>query len=504
MRFAQWFNRVTGRVTMYRLVLVLLVVIGVVALGFSLAGQLFYTPGALLTSAAVTIVATVASSWLFARIFRARAHVESAIITGLLLFFVLIPSLEPGDLLVLAIASVIASASKYVLAIRARHIFNPAAIAALIVTATGLGYSGWWVGTGVLLPFVAVAAFIVLYRTRRLPMGVLFIVAAAAIIAGRMISTGMDPVAAIGTAFTSYPIVFLAGFMLSEPLTLPPRRWQQLGLAVLVALLVAVPFNLGPVYSSPQLALVIGNLVAFFFGQRRGLKLTLLGKTRLTPTTWEFSFQPAKPVAFRPGQYMELTLPHSRPDLSGSRRYFSISSAPGADAPITFAIKVTDTVSSFKRALLALEPGAVVRGTSVGGDFALPSDPAVPVLLVAGGIGITPFCSQIAHANAQDEDRDIVVVYAVSDPAELAYAGLLERSGVRVVLVAPERPATLPSGWEYAGAGRISRELLAASVPDLGERRAFVSGPPALVTSVRSTLRSLGSRRITSDYFSGY
>lgn len=500
----QWLDRVTGRVTMYRLVLILLGVIAVVALALSAAGQLAYTVPQLVATLIVALGVSTASSWLFARLFRARAHLESSVITGLLLFFVLVPSSETGSLLILALAAALASLSKFVLAFRGRHIFNPAAIGAVLVTATGLGFSGWWVATLVLLPVVAIAAFIVLYRTRRLGLGLVFIVLAASIIVARMVSTGSDLGSAIVTAFTSYPIVFLAGFMLSEPLTLPPRRWQQLGLAALVAVLFAVPFSVGPVYSSPQLALVIGNLVAFFFGQRRAIRLGLLEKRQLTPTTWEFAFQPASRVRFRPGQYMELTLPHSRSDRRGSRRVFSISSAPTAEGPVTFAIKFGEKGSSFKRALLELPIGESVRATSVGGDFALPKDAAAPVLLVAGGIGITPFSSQLEHARQTGPARDVVVVYSVSDNAELAYADVLESSGARVVLVSPDRPASLPESWTWAGSGRITRDLLAAQVPDATTRRAFVSGPPSLVNDVRGILRSLGSRRVTTDYFSGY
>lgn len=495
-------DSLTGRVTMYRLVLLALGALTLVAVVLAALGQLAYTLPQLLASLAVALVVTVGTGILFALLFRTRPHLESSVITGVLIFYVLLPTIDPGQLLAIAIAGAVASASKYLLAIRGRHIFNPAAIGALVVTATGLTYSGWWAATPYLLPVVAIGAFLVLYRTRRLGMGAIFIVIAAAIIVVRMMGSGSDLGSALSTAFTSYPLVFLVGFMLSEPLTLPPRRWQQFGIAALVAVLLAVPFNIAEVFfSSPQLALVIGNLVAFFFGQRRGIRLTLENSRQLTPTTWEFAFRPAKPVTFRAGQYMELTLPHGRSDARGSRRVFSISSAPG-DGLVTFAIKTGP--SSFKRALLALTPGSVVRGTSVGGDFALPSDPATPVLLVAGGIGITPFSSQLAEATVLGHERDVVVVYTVSDATELAYADVLTSSGVRVILLSPTAPAALPPHWSWAGNGRIDRDLLQGEVPDAAARRAFVSGPPALVNDVRGTLRSLGAKRVTADYFSGY
>ena len=497
-----WLDRVTGRFTMYRTVTLLLLAITVNGFVASLAGGLFYTPLELAASLAVAVAVSVLGSWLFARLFRSRAHLESALITGLLLFIVLEPSLEPLQLLAVAIAAVVASASKYLLAWRGRHIFNPAAIGALVVTIPVLTYGVWWVGSPFILPLVAISAVIVLYRTRRLEMGLVFLVVVLVVYAVRWSLTGQGALEGIEVALLSAPFVFFAGFMLSEPLTMPPLKKQQLGYAVTIALLASLSFHLGPVYSSPQLALVVGNLIAFFFGQRRDIRLSLVEKTQLTPTTWEFSFRPARPVRFTPGQYMELTVPHKKADLKGLRRVFSISSAPGTDALLTFALKITDEVSSFKRALLALEPGSAVRGTLVAGDFVLPS-PSTPLLLVAGGIGITPFASQLAHDQASGLDRDVVVAYAVSDPAELAYSALLQKSGARVIVAAPTKPATLPTGWVYAGP-RLTGEVLSEHVPDLATRRTFISGPPSLVNTLRVTLRKLGAKRVTTDYFSGY
>ncbi len=232
--------------------------------------------------------------------------------------------------------------------------------------------------------------------------------------------------------------------------------------------------------------------------------MTYLGKKQIGATTWELQFQPARPVTFVAGQYMELTIPHRPADFRGSRRYFSISSAPTSDGPITFAMTVPTKTSSFKNTLLELEPGAEVHGTSVGGDFALPRDVTEPLLLVAGGIGITPFASQLAHATERGDKRDVVVVYSTSAKGELPYGKLLELSGARVVLFAPEAPEPLPEGWVYGGEGRVTGERLATAVPDAAKRRAFVSGPPALVSDLRRALRSQGARRVHSDYFSGY
>ena len=110
---------------------------------------------------------------------------------------------------------------------------------------------------------------------------------------------------------------------------------------------------------------------------------------------------------------MELTLPHRKPDSRGWRRVFSIAAAPGDGAPVKFGIRLPEKSSSFKKALLALEPGAKVSGTSVGGDFLLPDDDS-KLLLVAGGIGITPYISQLEQLRASGAKRDVAVVYAIA------------------------------------------------------------------------------------------
>src|SRR5690606_36590573 len=104
---------------------------------------------------------------------------------------------------------------------------------------------------------------------------------------------------------------------------------------------------------------------------------------------------------------------HSKTDARGWRRVYSIASAPGGH--VRFGVRLPERSSTFKRAMLSLEPGAKVTATSVGGDFVLPGDDS-PVLLVAGGIGITPYVSHLAASTG----RDVALVYAISTPDDLA------------------------------------------------------------------------------------
>ncbi|MBC7723860.1 MAG: oxidoreductase [Burkholderiaceae bacterium] len=501
----QGLDTATGRVTMYRLVTILLSVTAVASIVLSLFGQLPFSPTDLLASVAIAIASTVVSSRILALVLRSRPHTESAVITGLILFFLFWPSTSAADLTVVALAGALATASKYLIAVRGRHILNPAAAGATLVAVLQFPSAVWWVASAALLPFTLVGAFLVLYRTRRMSMGLVFVAVSAAILGVRLTAGGQDLGGALATTFTSYPILFFVGFMLSEPLTMAPRRWQQLGIAALVGVLFTIPFTFGPVFLSFEFALVIGNVIAFAMGQRRGIRLEFASKRQLTPTAWEFSFRPERPVAFRAGQYMEMTLPHARADARGSRRIFSISSAPGS--VLTFSMRMpragdTAQASSFKRALASLAPGTRIQATSVGGDFLLPGRAGTPVLMVAAGIGITPFLSQLVHDRTTGTGRDSVLVYSVSSLEELAFRE--ELAPERVLLVAPEAPHDLPAAWRWIGSGPLTAERLAAEVSDLAGRTAYVSGAPAFVTALRAALRRAGVRRVATDYFAGY
>ena len=510
---------VLGRVTMYRgltigllaIVLVGTVLSAVGAVGVLPAGSLpaGLLPVAILVSAAVLGAWSVIASRFFALVFRAQPHTESAIITGLILSVLLSPTLDPLYLCVDALAATLAAASKYVIAPHGRHLLNPAAFGAFAVYSLGLQNTPWWVGTPWLLPIVALVGAAIVIRTRTAALvGVFLGAALLARIAASLVG-GIGVLDGLAFAVLYSPILFLGTVMLTEPLTLPPRRRQRFAVAAVVGVLLSVSFSLvgpqlGPLQpqlvSAPELALLIGNVTAFALARRRGIRLSYLGRRQLTPTAWEFEFEPSRPLVFRPGQYLELTVPHRRADGRGSRRTFSIASPPGGTVKLGMRMPEAERASSFKTSLATLEPGRAVSATAVAGDFTLPSDPAVPVLLVAGGIGITPFVSQLAAG----APRDTVLVYAVSSTDDLAYASELHRSGARVLVVAPEPLPRMPEHWRWVGAGPLTPERLLAEVPDAARRTTYLSGPPSLIGALRPALRRAGVRRIRTDAFLGY
>ncbi|MHA7238331.1 FAD-dependent oxidoreductase [Arthrobacter sp. TMS1-12-1] len=494
-----------GRMTMYRLTLTLLLVLAAEALILSLAGLLAFTPGELGGTLLAAVGGTVVGTRLMALILRLRPHGESSLITGLILFLIMFPSSTGAGLGGILAAGVAAGASKFLLAVRGRHVFNPAAAGAVVATLLGVGVAGWWVANAYMLPVVVLGGALLLYRTRKLSMAAVFLVVTVGILLYGLVQDGMMPAAGLQLVLTSYPVLFLVGFMLTEPLTLPPLRWQQWLVAAVVGVVVALQPSIGPVFLGPEFALVLGNAVAFAMGQRRAVRLSFAGQRQLTPTSAELVFEPERPVRFRAGQYMELDVPHRGVDSRGRRRVFSITSAPQRSDAVTFGLRTAEPGSSFKTALLDLPDDARITGTLVGGDFQLPRDPAAPLLLVAGGIGVTPFISQLRDLAERGEERDVVLAYMVRSEQEIAFRDELAGLGTRVLLFmpAPAAAAALPGAWTHAGAEPTADGLLAA-VPDLPRRKVFISGSPSFIGRLRRELRAAGVPRVTTDAFLGY
>lgn len=485
-------------IPMYRLVVGALGFIILSAFALTLTKTLAYEPLSLIVTGAIFAGVSVGINLLFGWLYKVPAHTYSALITGLILTLLFAPTLEPVLLLQYGFIAIVAQASKYILAIHRRHIFNPAAIAALICGALlQLNFASWWFATPALFAPLLIASVVVLYKTRQVALGGIFVGVGlvAVVVSGLM--RGEEIVSVVLTGISSWPLIFIAGFMLSEPLTLPPRRWQQYCVAVVMALLVALPFHVGTLYSSPELAIVVANIVAFFLAlrYRRRIDMTFASRKVLTPTTDELTFTTTRPVVFTPGQYIELTLPHARPDKRGVRRMFSLTSIPGK-ASFSIGVKYADPSSSFKSALRLLEPDSMIEATGIVGDFVAPRNETIPILWVAGGIGITPFISQLR--SGVQGGRDVVLLYFARTPKEIAYRKLLDASGIRVIYCVAEKADDM-----HTDAAFLTNELLEQYVPDSRGRQAYVSGPPAMVAAVSRLLRGK-VKRVHTDYFSGY
>lgn len=488
-------------VSMYRVVGGVLAIIILSAAALSALGLVGFSPGGIIVTSLAAIAGTVVGSAIGRMVVKVPLHLESSVITGLLIASIVPPTLEAVDIIGATSAGLLAGLSKFLIAPGGRHILNPAATGVSIAVLFGLTVSFWWVATPPLAPLIIVGGLYVAYRAGVLGTVGVFLAVAFVALGARLFLSGEPVGVTLWLMVTSYPVLFLGLFMLSEPLTLPITRAHHYVVATIVGLGVAVPFSIPfggnyTLYSSPELVLVAGNLVGWaLVASRRGRRatgFTVASVTRLGDGVSEFTLKLDKPLALTPGQWVEVHLAHKSPDSRGSRRVFSVSSdvamAAGASPTLTITTRQANPGSSFKEALFS---GRHQRGriTQVGGDF-IPPAKDQPLVCVAGGIGLTPFVSWLASARPPtDCPREIWVVLVPKTPGELLYPDIAATPGV--TLLTADRLEQCESLLENLGR-------------PLSQCRVAVSGSPGFVTAAKKTLTSLGARRIATDRFIGY
>jgi ferredoxin-NADP reductase len=398
-------------------------------------------------------------------------------------------------------------ASKYILTYRKKHIFNPAAIA-IALTALGPRQSAsWWVGTTALLPFVLIGGILLVRKIRRGRMVLTFFGSVLlATIVYTLLSKGRVLTALHNTLFTS-AMFFLGFVMLTEPLTTPPTAKKQTWYALLTGILFPPQFHVLSLYSTPELALIASNAFSFIISPKVKLFPTLKQKIRITPDSVDFIFNPNRKFAYKPGQYMEWTLPHDNTDIRGNRRYFTLASSP-TEADIRIGVKFYDQSSSYKDALLGITHQTPIVADQISGDFVLPKDKKQKLVFIAGGIGVTPYRSMVKYLLDTKEARSITMLYSVRTVEDFAYKDVFEQArqelGMNTFYIITDSNANVSD--EHVRFGRINADLIKKEVPDYRQCIFYISGTQAMVTAMQKILTDLWvpSYRIKFDYFSGY
>ena len=496
-------DRFLNGITMYRLMLYGLAVLLLISAVISTGGSLSFGALPLAGSVFGLLVICYFSNRLFAFAYGVPTNAESALITALILACILPPPTNLLGAIGVGLAGLLAMTSKYLVAFGRRHIFNPVASGAVVVGLLGLVQPDWWIGSAKLLPFTLLFSLLVLRKIRRFELAVMFAGLALLVLLWLGHVDGVRVSQSLTLALASSPLIFFAGVMLTEPLTAPSKPINLMLYGGLIGLLFASHWQLGPLYSTPELALVAGNLYAFVSGRKRKPLVRFKSATQLSPGIYDVILTPSEPLGFVAGQYVDLTLEHPSVDGRGNRRTFSLASAP-SESDLHFGIRVPDGASSFKRALIAAKPGAIVGIGTVGGDFLLPADRSVKLAFLAGGIGITPFRSMAAGLN---DVRDAILLYAVASSDAATYADVFKQAqayGLKTVLTLGSQ-AIVPKGWG-GRSGRIDQKMLMEEIPDFAERTFYISGSPPFVDACRSAVIALGVRssKIMTDYFPGY
>lgn len=160
----------------------------------------------------------------------------------------------------------------------------------------------------------------------------------------------------------------------------------------------------------------------------------------------------------------------------------SVSAAP-TTAGLRFTVK---DLGDGSQGMLALRPGTRVLLEGPYGTFTADRANDSKVLLIGGGVGITPLRAILEDCHPQQEP---IVVVRVRHESELPHRIELER----LVASRNGRLHVLVGRREWLAANDpFSPSALLANVPDLAYRQAFVCGPASLESAVIRGLRKAG------------
>jgi ferredoxin-NADP reductase len=223
--------------------------------------------------------------------------------------------------------------------------------------------------------------------------------------------------------------------------------------------------------------------------------------------TMAFYFEKPADFKFTPGQYIDLTLLNPpETDAEGNTRSFSIASAPHEDF-IMVATRLRDT--AFKRVLKTLPLGAEVKIEGPFGDLRLHNDKSRTAVVLAGGIGITPFRSILLYAANERLSHRIFCFYANRRPEDAAFLHDVlesEKQNSNYKLIAcMSQMENSHCSW-HGEKGVINAQMLAKYLKDAASPIYYITGPPAMVKAMHAMLKDSGvdDDNIRIEEFAGY
>ena len=222
---------------------------------------------------------------------------------------------------------------------------------------------------------------------------------------------------------------------------------------------------------------------------------------KITDGVVSFSFSTSKILQYTAGQFIEMYLPDNTPDSRGPKRWFTLSSSPTEDL-LTITTKFADKNSSdFKHHLHTLAIGDEIEISEAMGDFVLPKDATLPLIFIAGGIGVTPYRSIIKWLNDTKELRDIKVLLAANTEQDIVFADTFAEYGDKPIeIVSSPSP-----GWN-GEVGRLTAERIIELVGPITNQRIYISGPEQMVEALQKGLleHGLHESQLVGDFFPGY
>lgn len=210
----------------------------------------------------------------------------------------------------------------------------------------------------------------------------------------------------------------------------------------------------------------------------------------------------AEPIAFQPGQYLDIMLP------GGRRRSFSIASPPHDAALLELHVRRVPGGELTEGLCTPEARGRLLTIEAPLGHFTyqapdpLAAGDAAPMLLVGGGTGLAPLKSMIRHVLENSLGREMILYWGVRGERDLYAHRWLEECSARAANFRYTPVLSEPSE-RWGGRRGLVHEAVLADLDDLSRHDVYASGPPAMIEAVRRefALRGVAAERLRFDSF---
>jgi ferredoxin-NADP reductase/DMSO/TMAO reductase YedYZ heme-binding membrane subunit len=198
----------------------------------------------------------------------------------------------------------------------------------------------------------------------------------------------------------------------------------------------------------------------------------------------------ALPFTWRAGQYLTVAL-----TIDGRRvnRSYTIASSSARRDWCEISVKAAVDGRGSRHLHETWYEGQRVRVTGPGGAFVFEPGASRRVVLIAGGIGITPMMAAIRSLTDAGWRGEIHLLYSVRTVADIVFRDELLRRSARFPALHVRVFVTRDIGAAWDGPiGPITRQAIAACVPDIARLPVRLCGPAPMMAAMRAHLTALG------------
>ncbi len=202
------------------------------------------------------------------------------------------------------------------------------------------------------------------------------------------------------------------------------------------------------------------------------------------------------PFDYLPGQFLNVILPADGARPQKTKRSYTIASSPtqAAYCEITLKREPDGVVSRYLHD--SVHEGSEIRISAPYGRFTFTGDEAKSIVLIGGGVGVTPLMSVVRYLTDRAWPGEIVLFFCFRTPADFIFREELEHLARRHPNLRVVATVSQPAGTNWGGrTGRLSADLVREIVPDIAQRLVHLCGPKAMMESTRAFLLEFGVAR---------